>query len=429
MNPITALTITLDAYKAMRGNTRRAALTEIAGWLHMTDAAERTAMSMAQVSEIRFILILAGASESEQIRFLVERITGLLPLVEQAHAGIPTETQAEMPAPVAPALGYILPEDEECAGEATDAEIADSNQPSKLEMELEAERMAEWLGNDPRQEDIAADHRQESIDQTSEWITNAPEAYDGFGTFTTGRPSETERTVRIHHDHLEWQRNRYGSGLFACAPVAQPVEQAVGRDWFAGVNEGTLRVWYAVNRACQGREAGAFFDEIPVAELGRMTIRQIAASLKDLVERGLVCEADAGSAIHRIWISPAMLAVMRQGITMPIPCAGDVSPEKIRQPRQPKQPGEASNAGGCYLRVSAQGISHKCLNRSVAVAVLAYLEQQGIDYQTITITGRFTIDQMMESARKLVQEAGATPLQMPQPSGGYRPSKSKTVNA
>jgi hypothetical protein len=381
----------------------------------------------------------------------------------------PTDPPA---APVEPKpLGFILPEDEEGAGDPTDAEIAISNRPDQDQPPVNPTEEADALAGrdfaaeqahdeafakivrlDPRQEDVAAERRQESIDQTSEWITTAPECFDGFGTFTTGHPSAGERTVRIYHDNLEWQRNRYGSGLYSCVPVvgteiaitekwadeviakadAKEAELAPSKDWFAGMSEGTLRVWYAINRACQGREAGAFFDEIPVAELGRMTIRQIAASLKDLVERGLVCEADAGSAIHRIWISPAMLAVMREGITMPLPLGDSASPEKIRQPRQPrlpKQPGEASNPGGCYLRVSAQGISHKCLNRSVAVAVLACLEQQGIDYQILTITGRFTIDQMMETARKLAQEAGSTQLQMPQPSGGYRPSKSKTANA
>lgn len=53
--------------------------------------------------------------------------------------------------------------------------------------------------------------------------TDAPEAYDGFGTRTLlttrvrGQVSNNPiRKVSIDPDHLEWQQGRYMSGMYFC---------------------------------------------------------------------------------------------------------------------------------------------------------------------------------------------------------------------
>ena len=47
--------------------------------------------------------------------------------------------------------------------------------------------------------------------------TDAPEAYDGFGTVTLAVAGRTEkrpvRKVDTPEQHVEWQRMRYGSGM------------------------------------------------------------------------------------------------------------------------------------------------------------------------------------------------------------------------
>lgn len=63
------------------------------------------------------------------------------------------------------------------------------------------------------------------------WLTTAPEAFDGFGTFTVGGvplpadAPENARAVAIEVRHVEWQTLRYGSGLFA----ARQFEPGVAR--------------------------------------------------------------------------------------------------------------------------------------------------------------------------------------------------------
>lgn len=55
-------------------------------------------------------------------------------------------------------------------------------------------------------------------------ITDAPEAYDGFGTVELtpwkfeSRRARSYRKVQIQNEHLDWQRNRYSSGLYVCLP-------------------------------------------------------------------------------------------------------------------------------------------------------------------------------------------------------------------
>ncbi len=57
---------------------------------------------------------------------------------------------------------------------------------------------------------------------TIEYVTNAPEAYDGFGTETVeailhwmDRGMHTRyRRVRILEEHLDWQTARYRSGMY-----------------------------------------------------------------------------------------------------------------------------------------------------------------------------------------------------------------------
>lgn len=57
--------------------------------------------------------------------------------------------------------------------------------------------------------------------------TTAPEAYDGFGTFTIAESrahkgeSRTTRLVAIRQEHVEWQRGRYGSGFHASQPLGE----------------------------------------------------------------------------------------------------------------------------------------------------------------------------------------------------------------
>jgi hypothetical protein len=57
------------------------------------------------------------------------------------------------------------------------------------------------------------------------YATNAPENYDGFGTHTVvlakDRMPVGFRRVWIANEHYEWQRIRYGSGLYAVAPAPQ----------------------------------------------------------------------------------------------------------------------------------------------------------------------------------------------------------------
>lgn len=48
--------------------------------------------------------------------------------------------------------------------------------------------------------------------------TRAPKAYDGFGTFTAADYGDEGRLVLVRPEHTEYQRARYGSGMFACEP-------------------------------------------------------------------------------------------------------------------------------------------------------------------------------------------------------------------
>lgn len=47
--------------------------------------------------------------------------------------------------------------------------------------------------------------------------TDAPIEFDGFGTRTVYKLA-TKRVVLIDKQHLEWQLNRYGSGLYPFKP-------------------------------------------------------------------------------------------------------------------------------------------------------------------------------------------------------------------
>jgi hypothetical protein len=46
-------------------------------------------------------------------------------------------------------------------------------------------------------------------------ITNAPEAYDGFGTYTLDYLPGGYRRVSVRDEHRYWQEMRYRSGLYA----------------------------------------------------------------------------------------------------------------------------------------------------------------------------------------------------------------------
>ena len=56
-------------------------------------------------------------------------------------------------------------------------------------------------------------------------ITNAPAAYDGFGTFTVAQLYEPgNRLVLVRDEHLEWQKMRYHSGMhLALDPTTQGI--------------------------------------------------------------------------------------------------------------------------------------------------------------------------------------------------------------
>lgn len=45
-------------------------------------------------------------------------------------------------------------------------------------------------------------------------VTNAPEDYDGFCTHTTEELGGDYRVVDILEEHLQWQTNRYQSGMY-----------------------------------------------------------------------------------------------------------------------------------------------------------------------------------------------------------------------
>jgi hypothetical protein len=53
-------------------------------------------------------------------------------------------------------------------------------------------------------------------EESSLFLTRAPEAYDGFGTYTVKRfDNSLYRVVDIAKRHEVWQRSMYGSGLYA----------------------------------------------------------------------------------------------------------------------------------------------------------------------------------------------------------------------
>ena len=66
-------------------------------------------------------------------------------------------------------------------------------------------------------------------DETIQWVqtvTDAPVAYDGFGTKTvqeigTSNRNQTVRLVATPKEHVEWQRARYGSGNNMAMPPEQ----------------------------------------------------------------------------------------------------------------------------------------------------------------------------------------------------------------
>lgn len=45
--------------------------------------------------------------------------------------------------------------------------------------------------------------------------TDAPAAYDGFGTTTIQDDHEGNRVVWIHAEHQTWQIGRYASGMYS----------------------------------------------------------------------------------------------------------------------------------------------------------------------------------------------------------------------
>ena len=69
--------------------------------------------------------------------------------------------------------------------------------------------------------------------------TNAPKAYDGFGTITlqdrgnldreSGEVKNQSRIVAIDEPHIQWQTMRYASGNHFAEPVAHSDNWAVDR--------------------------------------------------------------------------------------------------------------------------------------------------------------------------------------------------------
>lgn len=63
------------------------------------------------------------------------------------------------------------------------------------------------------------------------WETSAPQAYDGFGTFTFsetgGKPNDEhyKRVVFVQVENAKWQEARYCSGLYA--PVKREIDPLI----------------------------------------------------------------------------------------------------------------------------------------------------------------------------------------------------------
>jgi hypothetical protein len=56
--------------------------------------------------------------------------------------------------------------------------------------------------------------------------TNAPKAYDGFGTTTMSEIDEDKRLVWIYTEHQTWQLQRYISGMYGAVAVDAKIRVA-----------------------------------------------------------------------------------------------------------------------------------------------------------------------------------------------------------
>jgi len=276
---------------------------------------------------------------------------------------------------------YLLPEDEADAApvdplarDAGPGEEAAAAEFMRISSEQEQPSMAEVLDGQTR-----------SLDQTSAWITNAPAAYDGFGTWTEQNGPDGQRTVRIHADHLEWQARRYWSGGFGCtrhqrtsdaaaaammqmdrASEAAQMEQAQAALVAEGCTVGTLdqaqqeahadrilaaadaassalpmpRLEVLVLQAVAQHRRRCFLDSVALPEARAV---DILAALDALAARGMVEQQASGTGLHTVMLAPAFADRIDAGLE----ALPEVQSEQPRQRRAslPRQPRRA--ASGC----------------------------------------------------------------------------------
>lgn len=440
-------TCAADAYRLMRGPARMAWLREQAS--HVENGHPSTAEQRAALAAIAFI---TKASESATVRDLGQRLLDALARVngfeEQAKCDVgQAEPDNHLEAQAIAQAEQMPPSMED---EAQD--IADFNAGSAA---MRKASKPQWTPAMTQTDDGPVPVREDLEDQTEAFLTNAPEAYDGFGTWTVSRCDDGQRLVRIYHDHLEWQTKRYASGGFvairaAVAPQPEPILATgeTAQDFvaacvdsaglnqpaeFDGLSEAAVRVFHAILRTI-GERPVLYFDEIPVAELGRMTVGQIRQAADELQAANILDQLNPAGALHQVSIRPGLAGRIKEGLVrLPLPTgtADPVAPRKARQPRQPGQ--AASGGGGCYARITETMLagdggslrrSHKCLNRRVLIVVLAFLRQTNAVFSCDVYRSPMAWQHIEESADAC---AATGTLALPAPSSSYRPTAWKAA--
>jgi hypothetical protein len=218
------------------------------------------------------------------------------------------------------------------------------------------------------------------LDDTAEFITNAPEAYDGFGTWTV-RHANDMRVVRIYNDHQEWQLKRYGSGLFCCAPyptdATEPAipDTACGAFPMAGIGTNARAVLRSIlaTISAKGRSSSAWVDEL---DFGTMRAGEARVALETLAGAGIIDHEQPWSPLHMVRLTPDAAHAQHVGRLI-IPTEAEVAPAAPAAPAamQERAPRQPSSKGPCYARVvelrDGQTRNHKLLNEKTLVGFLA----------------------------------------------------------
>lgn len=88
---------------------------------------------------------------------------------------------------------------------------------------------------------------------------------------------------------------------------------------FTGVPELGIRLFHAILQTHRGRPS-FFFDEVPVTELGRVTMGQIIAAADELTAREIIVQESQRTALHMVKITPGLHAKIRSGVVrLPMP--------------------------------------------------------------------------------------------------------------